>query len=68
MTVAGASTVHVRLIAKMVRMPERRIVRTVSAEQSVAATGTAVPAVVSAFEQALSAVLKTVVQGTLTQS
>ena len=66
---SGASpSVHVRLIAKLVQMPDRRIVRTVSAEQSVAAASNTVPAVVTAFEQALSAVLKTIVQGTLTQS
>jgi cholesterol transport system auxiliary component len=64
----GAPNVHVRLIAKLVQMPERRIVRTVSAEQSVAAAANTVPAVVTAFEQALSVVLKTIVQGTLTQS
>lgn len=64
----GAPNVHVRLIAKLVQMPERRITRTVSAEQSVAAAANTVPAVVIAFEQALSAVLKTIVQGTLTQS
>jgi cholesterol transport system auxiliary component len=64
----GAPNVHVRLIAKLVQMPERRITRTVSAEQSIAAAANTVPAVVIAFEQALSAVLKTIVQGTLTQS
>ncbi len=64
----GAPSVHVRLMAKLVRMPDRRIVRSVGAEQSVVASSTAVPAVVVAFEQALSAVLKTVVQGTLLQS
>jgi cholesterol transport system auxiliary component len=65
---AGAPNVHVRLIAKLVQMPERRITRTVSAEQTVAAAANTVPAVVTAFEQALSAVLKTIVQGTLIQS
>ena len=42
---AGAPKVHVRLIAKLVQMPERRIVRTVSAEQSAAAAANTVPAV-----------------------
>ena len=64
----SAPNIHVRLIAKLVQMPERRIVRSVSAEQSIAAVSNTVPAVVIAFEQALSAVLKTVVQGTLDQS
>lgn len=65
---AGAPAVHVRLIAKLVQMPERRIIRSVNAEQSIAASGNTVPAVVAAFDQALGAVLKTIVQGTLIQS
>ncbi len=64
----GAPSVHVRLMAKLVRMPDRRIVRSVGAEQSVVASSVAVPTIVVAFEQALGAVLKTVVQGTLLQS
>jgi cholesterol transport system auxiliary component len=64
----GVPTAHVRLIAKLVRMPDRRIVHSVEATESVAAGGKELPAIVTAFEQALSQVLQKVVTGILTAS
>ena len=52
---------HVRLIAKLVQMPDRRITRTVSADASVAAASKDLPAIVTAFEQALGQVLSKIV-------
>jgi cholesterol transport system auxiliary component len=56
---------HVRLIAKLVQMPDRRIVRTVTAESAAAAAGRDLPAVVTAFEQALAQVLTKTVTAVL---
>ncbi|HVO01513.1 MAG TPA: ABC-type transport auxiliary lipoprotein family protein [Candidatus Cybelea sp.] len=53
---AGASA-HVRLISKLVTMPDRRITRSVAAEASVAAQGKDLQAIVNAFQQALGQVL-----------
>jgi len=64
----GAATAHIRLIAKLVQMPDRRITRTVSAEVSAPAAGKDLPAVVTAFEQALGQVLSKVVSGILATS
>jgi len=59
---AGAAPVaHVQLIAKLVQMPDRRITRTVSADASVAAASKDLPAIVTAFEQALGQVLSKIV-------
>jgi len=59
---------HVRLIAKLVQMPDRRIVKSVSGEASVAAGGTALPAIVTAFQDALGQVLGKIVTGVLATS
>ena len=64
----GAATAHVRLIAKLVQMPDRRITRTVSAEASAPASGRDLAAIVVAFEQALGQVLSQVVTGILATS
>lgn len=61
----GAPVAHVRLIAKLVQMPERRITRTVSAEASTPAGGRELAPVVVAFEQALGQVLSRIVSGIL---
>jgi cholesterol transport system auxiliary component len=66
--VNGAASAHVRLIAKLVQMPDRRITRTVSAEVSAPAAGKDLPAVVTAFEQALGQALSKVVAGILATS
>jgi cholesterol transport system auxiliary component len=64
----GAATAHVRLIAKLVQMPDRRIVRTVAAEASAPAGGKDLAAIVTAFEQALGEVLTKIVTGILATS
>lgn len=64
----GAATAHVRLIAKLVQMPDRRIVRTVAAEASAPAGGKDLSAIVTAFEQALGEVLSKIVTGILATS
>jgi len=61
----GAPTAHVRLIAKLVQMPDRRITRTVSAEASAPAAAKDMAAIVVAFEQALGQVLSQIVTGIL---
>jgi cholesterol transport system auxiliary component len=62
----GAPNAHVRLISKLVQMPDRRIVRTVAAEASTPASGKELSAVVSAFEVALGQVLDKTVTAILT--
>jgi cholesterol transport system auxiliary component len=64
----GAATAHIRLIAKLVQMPDRRITRTVSAEVSAPAAGKDLAAIVIAFEQALGQALSKVVSGILATS
>jgi cholesterol transport system auxiliary component len=66
--VGGVATAHVRLIAKLVQMPDRRITRTITAEASAPAGGRDLPAIVVAFEQALGEVLSKVVAGILATS
>jgi len=61
----GAATAHVRLIAKLVQMPDRRITRTVTAEASAPAAGKDLAAIVVAFEQALGEVFSKIVSGIL---
>jgi len=64
----GAASAHIRLIAKLVQMPDRRITRTVSAEASAPAGGKDLAAVVVAFEQALGQALSKIVAGILATS
>ena len=64
----GAPIAHVRLIAKLVQMPDRRITRTVSADTSASASSKDMAAIVVAFEQALGQALSQVVTGILATS
>jgi cholesterol transport system auxiliary component len=64
----GMPTAQVRLIAKLVQMPDRRITRTISAEASAPASGRDLAAIVVAFEQALGQVLSKIVTGILVTS
>jgi cholesterol transport system auxiliary component len=64
----GGATAHIRMIAKLVQMPDRRITRTVSAEASAPASSKDMAAIVVAFEQALGQVLSQVVTGILATS
>ena len=64
----GGATAHVRLIAKLVQMPDRRITRTVTAEASAPASAKDMAAIVVAFEQALGQALSQIVTGILATS
>ena len=56
---------HVRLVAKLVRMPDRQIIGVGSFERCVRARADKVPKVVEAFDQALGSVMKRLVAWTL---
>ncbi|MFI5031819.1 MAG: ABC-type transport auxiliary lipoprotein family protein [Reyranellales bacterium] len=56
---------HVRLVAKLVRMPDRQIIGVATFERCVKARTDKVPKVVSAFDQALGSVMKRLVAWTL---
>lgn len=57
--------VRVRIIAKLVRMPDRQIIGVASFERCVRARANKVPKVVEAFDQALGSVIKRLVSWTL---
>lgn len=57
----GAPMAHVRIIAKLVQMPDRKIVKSITGQASVAAGDKELPAVVNAFEQALGQVLSQII-------
>jgi cholesterol transport system auxiliary component len=56
---------HVRLVAKLVRMPDRQIIGVGTFERCVRARADKVPKVVEAFDQALGSVMKRLVAWTL---
>jgi cholesterol transport system auxiliary component len=56
---------HVRLVAKLVRMPDRQIIGVATFERCVRARADKVPKVVEAFDQALGSVMKRLVAWTL---
>ncbi len=57
--------VRVRIIAKLVRMPDRQIIGVASFERCVRARADKIPKVVEAFDQALGSVIKRLVSWTL---
>jgi cholesterol transport system auxiliary component len=57
--------VRVRIIAKLVRMPDRQIIGVASFERCVRARADSVPKVIDAFDQALGSVIKRLVAWTL---
>lgn len=61
----GPPVVRVRIIAKLVRMPDRQIIGVASFERCVRARADKVPKVVEAFDQALGSVIKQLVSWTL---
>ena len=61
----GAPKAHVRLTAKLVKMPERTIVGSTSAEAAEPAAGTDLTDIVHAFDSALGKTLKQIVEWTL---
>ncbi|MBS0517481.1 MAG: membrane integrity-associated transporter subunit PqiC [Proteobacteria bacterium] len=61
----GTPIVHVRIVAKLVQMPERQIIGEATFERCVRARADKVPKVVQAFDQALGSVIKRLVAWTL---
>jgi cholesterol transport system auxiliary component len=61
----GNPIAHVRIVAKLVRMPDRQIIAAATFERCVRARADKVPKVVDAFDQALGSVLKRLVAWTL---
>ena len=59
-------TAHLRLAAKLVRMPDRRIVTTITSEQRVAAEGPSLNQIVAAFDRAAGEAFEQVVVKVLT--
>jgi cholesterol transport system auxiliary component len=57
--------VRVRIIAKLVRLPDRQIIGVASFERCVRARANKIPTVVEAFDQALGSVIKRLVSWTL---
>ena len=56
---------HIRMIAKLVRMPDREIVAAHTADRRIMASANTLDAVVGAFDAALGPVLKEIVEWTL---
>lgn len=61
----GAPIVHVRVVVKLVRMPDRQIIGVGTFERCVRARTDKIPSVVEAFDQALGSVMKALVSWTL---
>lgn len=61
----GTPIVKVKLVVKLVRMPERQIIGVATFERCVRARADKVPKVVEAFDQALGSVMKQLVNWTL---
>lgn len=59
-------TVHLRLVAKLVRMPDRRIVTFVTIEQRIPAAGASLNQIVDSFDRAASEAFEQVVVKVLT--
>lgn len=56
---------HVRITAKLVKMPQRTIIATTSAEYRIRAEGTALDDIMTAFDESLGKTLKRIVEWTL---
>jgi len=56
---------HIRLSARLMRMPERRVIKTILAEERASAPGTSLPAIVSGFSVALGHAIDKIVAETL---
>jgi cholesterol transport system auxiliary component len=61
----GAPIAHVRIVAKLVRMPDRQIIGVGTFERCVRARADKIPGVVEAFDQALGGTMKALVSWTL---
>lgn len=61
----GTPVAHVRIIAKLVKMPQRTIIDWTSEDHSVPASGESMDAIVAAFDEALGKTLKRIVEWAL---
>jgi cholesterol transport system auxiliary component len=61
----GTPIAHVRIVTKLVEMPDRQIIGVAAFERCVRARADKVPKVVEAFDQALGSVMKRLVKWTL---
>jgi len=61
-----APSAHLRLVGKLVRMPDRRIVANIAIDKKVPAGGGSLPEIVDAFDLAASEAFQEVVVGVLT--
>lgn len=61
----GPPIAHVRIVAKLVQMPDRQIIGEATFERCVRARADKVPKIVEAFDQALGSVIKRLVAWTL---
>lgn len=64
-TGGGTPVAHVRLIAKLVQMPQRTIIAWTSEDFKIPADGESMSAIVGAFDRALGKTLKRIVEWTL---
>ncbi len=64
-TASGTPVVHVRVIAKLVQMPQRTIIAWTSEDHKIPADGESMNAIVGAFDEALGKTLKRIVEWTL---
>ncbi|HET6621012.1 MAG TPA: ABC-type transport auxiliary lipoprotein family protein [Dongiaceae bacterium] len=62
----SAPTAHLRLTAKLIRMPDRRIIASFATEEKVAAAGGSLPEIVDAFDRAASLAFENIVVRVLT--
>jgi len=62
---SGRPVVHVRIIAKLVKMPQRTIIDWTSEDHVIPATSDTMEAIVEAFDEALGSTLKRIVEWTL---
>lgn len=60
-----AAKVHVRINAKLIQMPQRSIVGSVTTDEVVAARGAGLEAIIAAFDDSLGKVLKEIVEWSL---
>ena len=64
-TSSGSPIVHVRVIAKLVQMPQRTIIAWTSEDHKIPSDGESMEAIVRAFDEALGKTLKRIVEWTL---
>ncbi|MSP89565.1 MAG: hypothetical protein EXQ92_12265 [Alphaproteobacteria bacterium] len=63
---SGRTLTHVRINAKLIKMPERNIIATTTIERKIPVESRGIDGVIAAFDDALGKVMKRVVEWTLT--